>query len=225
MTRISDLPAAESIEDDDILLLKKANGGDRRITVAELLGQVVTPTFSDSSALRWLARTTVSTAVANVDFSLAYTGYRGFVVKIDSVQPVTDNAFLWALASVDGGSSFLAGTNYAFENLVRDFTGASSNSASGGGAQMPLASGTGVDTDAATSNLCGEFEIYNPTSTTFHKGCAWNTVYKRSDALGNGYNRSDGAAMILTTSAVNALRFQMSTGNIESGTFSLFGVV
>lgn len=41
MTRISDLPVADSIEDEDVLLLKKAGGGDRQVTVAQIIAAAV----------------------------------------------------------------------------------------------------------------------------------------------------------------------------------------
>lgn len=40
MTRISDLPVAETVSANDVLLLKKAGGGDRQVTVATLISMM-----------------------------------------------------------------------------------------------------------------------------------------------------------------------------------------
>lgn len=231
MTRISDLPAAESIEDDDILLLKKANGGDRRITVAELLGQVTTPTFSDSSALRLLARTTVGTAVANVDFSVVYPDYRHFKVFVDGLRPATDTAAVYLRFSDDGGVTFKSGASDYISHLQTSPMDSVSGGVAAGStnsAQILLSEATtvGLDNTAAASSAAYEIMIFSPAETLRHKAVRFTGLHSRGDAAASGWNKIDGAAVFKSsTNAINALRFLMSTGNIESGTFSLYGVV
>jgi hypothetical protein len=64
-------------------------------------------------------------------------------------------------------------------------------------------------------------QLFNPSSTTFVKhfigtsdGSRWNDLQQQYFIAGYGN----------TTSAINAVRFQMSSGNIDSGTIKLYGI-
>jgi hypothetical protein len=63
--------------------------------------------------------------------------------------------------------------------------------------------------------------LFNPSSTTYVKhfiGRA-NNYYQADYSMDNyfaGYGN--------TTSAVNAIRFQMSSGNIDAGTILMYGI-
>ena len=89
--------------------------------------------------------------------------------------------------------------------------------AQGTGFQL-LAGACGADADQAVS---GNLFIFNPSSTTFVK-------HFLSTASGN--HSSDFAQNFFvagygnTTSAINAVRFQMDSGNIDSGTIKLYGI-
>ena len=67
----------------------------------------------------------------------------------------------------------------------------------------------------------GELFLFNPSSTTF---------VKHFIARGNVYhynNRSQDnfvAGYFNTTSAIDAIKFQQSSGNIDSGTIKLYGI-
>jgi hypothetical protein len=90
-----------------------------------------------------------------------------------------------------------------------------------------LAQGTGYQ-DIATNfgndndqNLAGTLEIFNPSSTTFVKHFICRTQFTHhADFTVEHYVAGYGN----TTSAVNAIRFQMSSGNIDSGTIKLYGI-
>tara|TARA_A100001011_G_scaffold228636_1_gene236759 strand:- start:844 stop:1467 length:624 start_codon:yes stop_codon:yes gene_type:complete len=69
----------------------------------------------------------------------------------------------------------------------------------------------------------GELWIYNPSSTTFMKHFLARFPYMDSrspqyvyDCYTTGYFN--------TTSAIDAIQFKMGSGNIDSGTFKLYGV-
>jgi hypothetical protein len=80
---------------------------------------------------------------------------------------------------------------------------------------------TGVlrnDNDSSTS---GVLTLYAPSSTTFvkHWTCRTNSVYGgnlSTDTLTAGY--------INTTSAIDEISFQMTSGNIDAGKIKMFGV-
>jgi hypothetical protein len=90
-----------------------------------------------------------------------------------------------------------------------------------------IAQGTGYQ-DIATNfgndndqNLAGTLEIFNPSSTTFVKHFICRTQFTHhADFTVEHYVAGYGN----TTSAVDGVRFQMSSGNIDSGTIKLYGI-
>ena len=67
----------------------------------------------------------------------------------------------------------------------------------------------------------GYLHLFNPSSTTFVKNfLIWSASYFASDYSNNYYVAGYGN----TTSAVDAIQFSMSSGNIDSGTIKLYGV-
>ena len=63
--------------------------------------------------------------------------------------------------------------------------------------------------------------LFNPSSTTFVKhfiafGNSYEATNNNQNSFVSGYGN--------TTSAVNAIQFSMSSGNIDAGTVQLFGV-
>ena len=80
--------------------------------------------------------------------------------------------------------------------------------------------GAGADNDQSCSGI---LKLYNPSSTTYVKHFISSSnnyvdsaiVYSTNDYVAGYFN---------TTSAINAIRFQMSSGNIDDGIISLYGV-
>ena len=70
-------------------------------------------------------------------------------------------------------------------------------------------------------NYSGDLSIFNPSSTTFVKHFLSTGNENRSDdAAVNDFVAGYGN----TTSAVNAIQFKFSSGNIDSGTIKLYGI-
>ena len=93
-----------------------------------------------------------------------------------------------------------------------------------------VATGTGyheifqqVGHDEARNSACGELVLFNPSSTTFVKNFYSRSSERTSDAH---YAISQfSAGYFNTTSAINALQFRMASGNIDSGTIKMYGVL
>ena len=81
-----------------------------------------------------------------------------------------------------------------------------------------LARELGSDSDQQAS---GELFIFNPSSTTFVKH--FISVFETAQAQNYAMNPRV-AGYGNTTSAVNAIDFKMSSGNIDSGTIKLYGI-
>jgi hypothetical protein len=73
------------------------------------------------------------------------------------------------------------------------------------------------DNDSSNS---GFLRLFSPSSTTFVK----HFVADNQGEAGTNSLRSFVAGYFNTTSAVDAIQFKMSTGNIDAGTVQLFGV-
>ena len=80
--------------------------------------------------------------------------------------------------------------------------------------------GHAIKTDADASGA-GYLHLFEPSSTTFVKHfIAQFSVLQNSDYNMNSYI----AGYFNSTSAIDAIQFKMSTGNIDSGVIKLYGV-
>ena len=70
------------------------------------------------------------------------------------------------------------------------------------------------------SSACGTMQLFNPSSTTFVK----HFISNATEELSNYNQHSYVAGYFNTTSAVDAVQFKMSSGNIDSGTIKLYGI-
>ena len=96
-----------------------------------------------------------------------------------------------------------------------------------------LALGTGVqplggDTMGITNDNCGSgfLTVYDPANTTFVKHFISRFKPNYNASNGSTPYTHDGftSGFINTTSAVTAVQFKMSTGNIDAGTIKLYGI-
>jgi len=88
-------------------------------------------------------------------------------------------------------------------------------------AYQPITQGIGGS--AGDESASGYLEIFNPSSTTFvkHFICSMNSMsYPSFQASYDSYIAGYGN----TTSSIDAIKFQMSSGNIDSGTIKLYGI-
>jgi hypothetical protein len=67
----------------------------------------------------------------------------------------------------------------------------------------------------------GSLTLFNPSSTVYVKHFLLNSEH---NSFHNFSQNSFRAGYANTTSAVNAIRFQMSSGNIDAGTIYLYGI-
>jgi hypothetical protein len=143
----------------------------------------------------------------------------------NNIHPASD-ANLTFNASTDSGSNYnIAATTTLFEayHNEADSSAALAYSTSNDHAQdtgfkkIAISIGNGNDECAS-----GYLHLFEPSSTTFVKhymGLIQNYQsdnYSQAEHFAGYYN---------TTSAVNAVRFQMSSGNIDAGTIQMFGIL
>jgi hypothetical protein len=70
--------------------------------------------------------------------------------------------------------------------------------------------------------LNGSLTLFNPSSTTYVKHFITQSSSTTAGAeIVNAFN----AGYMNTTSAINAVQFKMSSGNIDDGVILMFGIV
>ena len=172
----------------------------------------------------------ISTTTASSSSTVSITGldstYKEYIIKIINAHPSIDDSRLVMQGSTDSTNYGVTMTSTAFRafNFEDD-----SNRGVGYQASADVAQGTGFtrigilasggDNDECCS---GEFHIFDPSNTTFVKH-----FISRMPEAGAEPRAVDGyaAGYFNTTSAITAIQFKFDQGNVDAGTFKLYGVV
>tara|TARA_B100000029_G_scaffold514081_1_gene615592 strand:+ start:424 stop:1029 length:606 start_codon:yes stop_codon:yes gene_type:complete len=153
--------------------------------------------------------------------------YKTYLFIFNNIHPATDNADFTFNMSTDSGSNYnVTKTSTAF----RAFNTEGDSGSLDYNASYDLAQGTGYQPiaydigDDADHNANGLLYLFSPSSTTFVKHFLCTSAKTTTTIGGLGTNDFYGGYGN-TTSAVDAVQFKMSSGNIDAGTIQLFGVV
>jgi len=148
--------------------------------------------------------------VATVDFTGLTSTYEHYQIVITNAIPVTDGVYFYLRTSSDNGSTFESGAG-AYRFNVNAQTDAS---------QIELGPTSLIGNNGAVENgWKGVINFFNPSGGTYSQ-FIWQ--YTSIDTTTNMTNLSGAARAPNAT--VNALRFFFSSGNVLSGTFTLYGV-
>ena len=163
---------------------------------------------------------------ATIDFTSGIDStYDSYVFKFYNIHPSTDSTHFQFNMSVDGGSNYnVTKTSTMFRSWHKEDDSATALAYDAGydlaqsTAFQPLAQEVSNDND---NDCVGTLTIYNPSNTTFvkHFISTLNMVNAEPITMimyGAGYAN--------TTSAVDAVQFKMSSGNIDSGVIKLYGI-
>jgi hypothetical protein len=174
--------------------------------------------------------TLLSTATASASSSISFTSgidstYDIYQFEFINCHPSTNSAIFQFNMSTDGGSNYnvtkTSTSFFAYHNEADNDTALGYNTdgdLAQSTAYQTLVNGIGSGADESSS---GTLLLFNPASTTYVKHYLSNLnrysgiTYSVND-ISAGYGN--------TTSAVNAIRFQMSSGNIDAGTIKLYGI-
>ena len=171
-----------------------------------------------AGALNKISSATAS-ASASLSFNLTTATYDNFLLVGHRIRPATDAAEAYMYFSEDSGSSYLSTTMYSGRDYVKmtggSSTGAEQNDISGA---VQLATDLGNDGDGScqiwlygmANAYSGANKFCNATWTAKHEAVdyTWNTGFI---CIGNN--------------AINNVKIQMSSGNITTGVFTLYGLV
>jgi len=169
-----------------------------------------------------------TSSVTDGDGDLTFTGlssdYKEYMITHLNYKSQNDGAGLAIQGTTDGTNYNIAMTTTHFSayHLEDDSATSLAYNTSGdqaqGAAFNPLTRNVGSGDDEGT---CGYIHIFDPSNTTFVKHyLARSQAYAAND---NSYDNFS-AGYFNTTSAITAIQFQPSTGDMEAGTFKLYGV-
>ena len=151
--------------------------------------------------------------------------YKEYLFTFNNIHPATDNADIMINFSTDSGSNYnVAKTSTHFRALHDEADSATSlgydnsNDMEQGTGDLNILLNIGNGNDECGS---GYLHLFDPSSTTFVKHFIANmNRYDGADYTVNQYT----AGYANTTSAIDAVRFQMDTGNIDAGDICLYGI-
>ncbi len=192
------------------------------ITNSSVTGITVLANASDGITL--ISSQTASNS-ASISFTSGLTStYKAYKFVFSNIHAITNNTTFQFNLSTDSGSNYNVTKTTTFFNAMQTESGTNESLNYDNGHDLAqstsyqnIARNLKNDADASAS---GTLTLFNPSSTTYvkHFLSSFNGI-QFEDYCQNwvvaGYGN--------TTSAVNAIRFQMSSGNFD-GTIYLYGI-
>jgi len=204
-------------------LVKLNNRGVRSVT--DFGGTTSLGSYTFIKKLTASSSATLSFVDGTSDVVLDNT-YKEYLFTFNNIHPASDSLLTFQ-TSTDGGSSYgVTATStffYAYHNE------AGSDAGVGYHASRDLAqstsfqalTGDNMDSGGADSSASGYLYLFDPSSTTFVKHFIANTNHvETTPYTENNFN----AGYFNTTSAIDAIQFKMSSGNIDAGDICLYGI-
>lgn len=180
----------------------------------------------------------ISEQTASSSSSISFTSgidstYDTYCFRYIAVHPSNSTDAQWSFqASTNGGSSYGVAVvsnhfrAYHFENdagtSLQNRSSDSEEGRSNETTYQPLGYQGGA---VADENCSGELWLYIPSSTTYAKHFMSTNCLMGYDSGNGGFQQNIFCSGYFnTTSAIDAIDFKFSTGNIDSGTIKLYGV-
>ena len=156
---------------------------------------------------------------ASLSFNLTTATYDNFLLLGHKIRPATDSVSPYLYFSEDSGSSYLTTTMYSGRNFIALTGSATTNTERNdisGAAQ--LGTDLGNDKDGGCQIwLYGMANAFTGANKFCHS--TWVAGHQTND-----YHWDTGFICI-GNNAINNVKIQMSSGNITSGVFTLYGLV
>lgn len=176
-----------------------------------------------SSGMKFLGSVEIDDdATVDIDNTIIRAPYKNFIFILNSIKSATNEVNFSALLSNDNGSSFhvtgyesygsIAGTGYAATTSTVD---------------LRLTQGT--PGNLSLGNAVGRYwngviTLYDPLGASTFTYMSTVAAYARSAVALNIWSTWCSGTYEAAAEAHNAIRFQMSSGNITSGTISVYGI-
>ncbi len=157
-------------------------------------------------------------ATATGDFVLT-AGYDAYQFILANVIPAS-TADLWVRTSTDGGSTFDSGaSDYAWVQTLTEMDTTPTAASTGDDADAQFVVATGLLTAAGEDGLSGTLTVYGP-----HLLKRTIMSFDGAGFIGTAPEMVSSRGIRRSAADVDAVRFLFSTGAIESGTITLYGM-
>jgi len=209
----SDVQAHDDFLDDIAALTDP--GVDRALIWDDSAGGIAFATLG----LQFIA-TADASDVAAIEFTGFDSGlYDGYMFLLANVTPATDAAGLRVRTSSDGGSSYDSGaSDYAY--VYNSANDTPSQAGAGAATATSILISGQVGNATGENGVSGVVYILGPHLSQATQITS-QVVY---DSPSNSLTQIIGAGRRHTASGVNAAQFLFSTGNISSGTITMYGL-
>ena len=174
-----------------------------------------------------LLQTETASDSATISFTSGIDStYKEYIFTFNNIHPATNAAkfsFQGNAASGSGydetiTSSFFYAYNDEADSEAAVSYYAGGDQAEGTAFQRFSSGGVGNGNDECTS---GYLHLFNPSSTTFVTHfISRNSTYQDNNSVNDNYV----AGYFNTTSAIDEIQFKFDSGNIDTGTFKLYGI-
>ena len=179
-----------------------------------------------SGGMNLITTNTISSGVSSSSFTSSIDStYDTYLFKFINIHGATENILFTFNLSADGGSNYNVTKTSTFFTARHREDDSNASIAYQTAADLAQSTGyqqiffdSGIANDDASS---GELYLFSPSNTTFVKHFigrfgSTNVSPQNYDNYFAGYGN--------TTSAVNAIDFKFSSGNIDSGTIKMYGL-
>lgn len=168
----------------------------------------------------------LSVATASSSAQLVLTGITSahpiHIIQLSNLVPATDGVNLGMQYSTDGGSTWMTTSQYEWGSLRNVSSGPTGSGSGGGGADYIFLNSNSLSiTNDAGKGFTGSLTLHNLAGSGNRKMMTGQGVFPAS---GGVYAQVSLNGVTAFTTAVSAVKFFFSSGNIASGSARLFGV-
>jgi hypothetical protein len=163
----------------------------------------------------------ITSVTASNSASIEFTGlpstYQNYLLTLTNVAPDTDSVQFNMVFSADNGANYLS-SDYGWSQSGVAVNGSPLAVVSSGSTLIRV--NFSASTLTTTQLFSGRLNFFGfPNASTFPNG-----TYQATYGTGTAPRTLVGAFSHPTAQTINAIRFSMSSGNIASGTFRLYGI-
>ena len=175
--------------------------------------------------LVFISRSTASSSASLSITSGIDSTYKEYIFIFNNIHPATDGTHFNFQATTNGSDFNIATTTTTFEAYNHETSGTTSLTYDGGKdhaqdtGYINLIDNIGADNDQSFS---GFLHLFEPSSSVFVK----HFLFTGQRLTENNYSANDRTAGYFnTTTPITGLSFKFESGNVDSGTIDMYGVL
>ena len=173
--------------------------------------------IKSAPGLNLISTTTVSSSASTVDITSGIDStYKRYVLQYTNVHVSGDGTTMYGKLYVDG--SVTTGNDYVYGAIGRHSGSSTITWQSTGNSSFRYNYEIGNDND---QSMNGSITLFDPSNTPFTTSFYIENVDHQSD---DRMSVAHVGGRVNQTGAVTGIQFDPSTGNIDSGTFKLYGI-